>query len=92
MNLDDLEAKVERAYNLLKSLGYTSDMENGSIQLKKRNDPTSDVTDNRRPDDVIAGDDSDDDYGAYDHPFKEDWSEYDSWGYDRKKKGLGSIV
>ena len=40
-----------------------------------------------------SGDEDGEDYEEYDEAvLSRPWSEYETWGLDRKKKGLGSIV
>ena len=85
-DLNELEAKLNEAFDILNSLGMTND------QLKKRFGKRSEVEVTKGQGQEVKRSEELDYDDDEDEPVV--WSEYDSWGLDkkRKKRGLGSIV
>ena len=86
-DLNELEAKLNEAFDILNSLGMTND------QLRKRFGKRSEVEVTKGHQAEKKSEEAEVDYeDDEDEPVV--WSEYESWGLDKKrrKRGLGSIV
>ena len=90
-DLEELEDELVKAIQILDSFGLLQKSPNSALNnfepMRRKKDMETLPTDNFEAEDDLDNDDDDDDD---DDDYQ--WSEYDSWGFDRKKKGLGSIV
>ncbi len=86
-NLDDLERELRNAFTMLGNIDSSSG--SGTRGKRSSSDADADAEEDEEEMDFEGIGDLDDDELEED-----EWSEYDSWGFDKKKKkrGLGSVV